>query len=346
MKNIYLVSSDGSSPKTAVALGLALKLRDGGLKVGFFKPVGPGPGDEEASLFKEVLKLDHSLDTICPCRVGPSYLSEFYAGDGERGRILQAYDEIKRNAEVVIINSPPFPYIAASVGLEAESLVSSFDALTILVTKVENDHSLDQAIYYNYHLRMRNVHVLGNIFDDVSPPLAVKIEETYRPFLEKAGYSLLGVIPARVGITSPTVAEYYEALGGELLAGQNNMGVAVEEMIIGAMTIESALNYLRRSIHKAVITGGDRADLALAALVTGTSVLILTGGLYPDPKVIAQAEERNIPVILVGYDTYTTLDKMNHVIHHIKSSDEQSLAIARLNIEKHCRWQDILTSLR
>lgn len=346
LKNICLLSPDSGSPRTAVALGLALKLEDAGLKVGFFQPVGTGAGDEEASLFKAVFKLGHPLETICPFRAGPSYLSASASAGGARRHVLEAYAAVKQDADVVIINSPPLPYVAASVGLETESLVSSLEALSVLVTRVTDDYKIDLVIYYDYHLRMRNIPVLGHIFNDVSHPLLVKTEEVYRPVLAKAGCNLLGVIPARTGITAPTAAEYYEALGGELLAGQDNLGLAVEEVIVGAMTVESALRYLRRSTHKAVITGGDRADLALAALATGASVLVLTGGLYPDPQVIARAEERNIPVILVGYDTYSTLEKMNQVVHHMRPVDEQSLAGVRSDIENHCRWDDILSALR
>ena len=78
------------------------------------------------------------------------------------------------------------------------------------------------------------------------------------------------------------MAEFYDILGGEILAAHDHLHLPVEDVVIGAMTTAGALTYLRRAANKAVILGGDRADLALAALETSTSVLILTGGLYPD----------------------------------------------------------------
>ncbi|MFZ5591935.1 MAG: DRTGG domain-containing protein, partial [Bacillota bacterium] len=112
-----------------------------------------------------------------------------------------------------------------------------------------------------------------------------------------------------------------------------------------AMTLESALGYLRRAPNKAVITGGDRADICLAALETSTSALILTGGLYPDVKVIARAEEKGVPVILVHYDTYTTLEKFSEVSRHLRPEDEKSLRLTLQSIEQHCQWQAILEKL-
>jgi len=120
----------------------------------------------------------------------------------------------------------------------------------------------------------------------------------------------------------------------------------VEDIVIGAMTAESALGYLRRAANKAVITGGDRSEVALAALETNTSALILTGGLYPDVKVIARAEEKGIPLILVHYDTYSTIERMSAVSRRITAGDEKAIKTAVENTEKHVEWQYILKALQ
>ncbi|MBC7106242.1 MAG: hypothetical protein H5T97_09900, partial [Firmicutes bacterium] len=112
------------------------------------------------------------------------------------------------------------------------------------------------------------------------------------------------------------------------------------------MTIESALGYFRRAANKAVVTGGDRAEIALAALETSTSVLILTGGLYPDVRVVARAEERGVPVILVYYDTFTTVEKMGTVARHLRPEDRNAIAIARENVARYCDLGGLLEVLQ
>ena len=82
----------------------------------------------------------------------------------------------------------------------------------------------------------------------------------------------------------------------------------VEHMLVGAMSVESALSYFRRKPNKAVITGGDRADIQLAALETSTRCLILTGNIYPSPAVINRAEELCVPVLLTRLDTLATIE--------------------------------------
>jgi BioD-like phosphotransacetylase family protein len=79
-------------------------------------------------------------------------------------------------------------------------------------------------------------------------------------------------------------------------------------MLVGAMSVESALSYFRRQPNKAVITGGDRADIQLAALDTSTRCLILTGNLYPSPVVLNRADELGIPVLLADMDTLSAID--------------------------------------
>ena len=186
---------------------------------------------------------------------------------------------------------------------------------------------------------------LGNIFNNVERTLLDKTRGIYAPILEEFNHNLLGIIPKKPEIAAPTVREYYEALGGELLTGEIGMDGLVEDVLVGSMTIESALRYLRRSPNKAVITGGDRSDMAVTALETSTSVLILTGGLYPDVTVLARAIEKNVPVILVHYDTYMTIERLHEVTRRIHPGDEQGIEIARSNINDHCRWQDILNYL-
>ncbi|MFO7929569.1 MAG: DRTGG domain-containing protein, partial [Candidatus Humimicrobiaceae bacterium] len=67
-----------------------------------------------------------------------------------------------------------------------------------------------------------------------------------------------------------------------------------------------------------VITGGDRADVQLAALETPTKCLILTGNFQPSSVVLGRAEELGIPMILVNYDTLTAVEKVEEIIGHVR----------------------------
>jgi BioD-like phosphotransacetylase family protein len=70
-------------------------------------------------------------------------------------------------------------------------------------------------------------------------------------------------------------------LTAQVLTKDVPMDAVVENLTVGAMTAEAALRRMRKQRNKAVITGGDRTDIQLAALETSTSCLVLTGNLEP-----------------------------------------------------------------
>ncbi|MCL6638824.1 MAG: AAA family ATPase [Firmicutes bacterium] len=348
MKSLFIMGAAGSG-KTAVALGLALKMQEEGFRVAYFKPVGssarPGLPDADALLMRQALSMEVPLETIVPCTAGPSYLSRNLPKD-RLAAIKDSYREVSRGADCVIVDGASFPHVLAASGLDSVSLAGEFGAVALNVIRVKNDFSLDLAVFFNRYLADRGVPSAGNLFSHVERSLQAKIEGVYRPILDGLGYRTAGIIPLRTEIALPTVGEYFDVLGGEILAGEERLGLLVEEVVVGAMTIESALSYLRRTTNKAVVIGGDRADLALAALETSTSALILTGGLYPDVKVLARAAEKGVPVILVHYDTYATVEKMAAVSRHLKPGDQQGIRLALENIEHYCDWQGILQVLK
>lgn len=349
MKNLFILGS-ASSGKTAVAAGLAMKFRQLGLKVTYFKPVGNVPGtrdkkDPDAFLMQQLLGIPHPIEQITPCIAGPSYLSGYNQKESLE-EIMTAYEKIAAGNDVVIIGGANYPYIMASFGLDAATLAKNMNAAVLYIIRIKNDFSLDEAIFFNDYMQEKGITVVGNIFNNVPRPLQAKTQGVYNEILREKGIKTVGIIPARPEIASPTVAEYYEVLGGEILTGRDKMDRLVEDVIIGAMTIESALGYLRRSPNKAVVTGGDRSDLALAALETSTSALILTGGLYPDVRVISRATEKEVPVILVHMDTYTTIEKLSEVTRQLRPDDQKGLQMAQENIEKYCDWEYILDLLR
>ena len=75
-KSLYIACTQASGGKTTIAAGLCLALRERGLKVGYFKPVGigrPRPSTTTCrlstrtrALVAGLLGLDDELTDICP----------------------------------------------------------------------------------------------------------------------------------------------------------------------------------------------------------------------------------------------------------------------------------------
>lgn len=341
VKILYIMGTEASG-KTTVGVGLALFLKKKGIKLGYLKPIGSSHWptqneDEDAILLKEVLGLTCSLDSVSPLNVGPLYLSSTRSREQYRESFLKAMEEMRcQDLDLLLVGGAKNPYILSSQEMDDVSLARELNASALFIANVNNDYALDRAILFNRYLKSQGVEVLGTIFNNVPTPILEKARGIHKPIMERQDHPVIGVIPASPELTSPTVKEYLDVLGGELLVGEEYLDRRVDDIVVGTMTIEGALKYLRRSPNKAVIVGGDRSDMALTALETSTSVLVLTGGLYPNVKVLSQAEEKKVPVILVHFDTYHTIEQLHTVSHRIKPNNEVALDLAQKNIERYC----------
>jgi hypothetical protein len=340
MANLYLTGTAGSG-KTAIALGLAIFFKEQGLRVGYFKPVGIPPGattieDRDTVLMRHILDLKLEAQEVAPLVLGGYYISNYKDPEKCRQVIKESYEKIKAGTDTVLIDGGARPWAMAAFGLDALSLAREFEAALVYILKPVNDRSLDEAAFFARSAKERQAAFAGVIFNNVPRELLAKTEGIYRDVLAGQGIETLGIIPRSPELAAPTVAEFYETLGGDILTGEDKFGNIVEDVLVGAMTIESALGYFRRSANKAVVTGGDRSEIALAALETDTAVLILTGGFYPNVKVIARAAEKGVPVILVHYDTYTTIEKLAEVSRIIHAGDTRAIALARESVTAYC----------
>ena len=352
MKAIYFSGKAGGG-KTAAALGIGLKLREEGLKVSYFKPIGFRKGtvkkdDDDVALMREVLNLPFASETISPITINSHYLTARFMKDNQYfyPRIEKAFEQCSKNFDVVLIDGSIEPFVGHNQGLDDFNLASKLGAVVLPVIRADDDFHLDQNLFYLDLWSSYKIPVIGCIFNNISQTQWNKSNSIYKPLVEEKGFRVLGVIPRQVEISSPTVAEFYDVLQGEILAAPEHMNRLVEEVVIGTMTIESALGYLRRAPNKALITGGDRSDMALTALETSTSVIIFTGGLYPDIRVLSRAEEKGVPVILVHEDTYTTIENLHSVYRSIHPQNKGTIELVKNTIEKYVEWKKVLEFLK
>ncbi len=349
MKAIYFSGKAGGG-KTAAALGIGLKLRDKGFKVSYFKPIGFRRGtvkkdDDDVMLMREILELPFSGSVVSPVTVNAHYLTaRFMKEDKELfPRIEKAFKECSKGYDVVLVDGSIEPYVGHNQGLDDFNLALLLKAAALPIIKADDDFDIDQNLFYLDIWTRNKVDVIGVLFNNVTQAQWNKCNSIYKPLVEEKDYNVLGIIPRQVEISAPTVAEFHDVLNGEILAAPDHMNRLVEEVVVGTMTIESALGYLRRAPNKALITGGDRADMALTALETSTSVIIFTGGLYPDVRVLSQAEERNVPVILVHEDTYTTVENLQSVYRSIHPQNQDAINLVKTTIDKYVDWDKLMS---
>ncbi|NLA11769.1 MAG: phosphotransacetylase family protein [Firmicutes bacterium] len=352
MKTIYFSGKAGDG-KTAAALGIGLKLEDEGLKVSYFKPLGFQKGiakkeDDDVLLMREVFSLPFSSRVINPIALNPQYLSGMQHKEPESilAELDRSFERLGKDCDVLLIDGSIAPEIGFNQEIDDFALAKRWHATVIHVLKAENDFDLDRGLLYQEIWSCREIPVLGTLLNNISRTQLDKSIGVYQPLLEKRGLPVLGIVPRQAEIAAPTVAEFNSTLNGEILAAPDQMNRLVEEVVVGTMTIECALGYLRRAPNKALITGGDRSDLALTALETSTSVIIFTGGLYPNVRVLARAEEKGVPVILVHKDTFATVESLHNVYRSIHPDNTAAIKIVRKVIDEYVDCRPILEYIR
>jgi hypothetical protein len=133
------------------------------------------------------------------------------------------------------------------------------------------------------------------------------VRQELTALFNKAGIKVLGILPEVRSLLGVSVRELAEVLGGEVLASTENTDEIVENVMVGAMTLDSGVAYFNRKKNKAAVIRGERADMQLAALETSSKCLILTNDVKPLPPVISQAQEKRVPIIILKQDTSTAI---------------------------------------
>jgi uncharacterized protein len=201
-------------------------------------------------------------------------------------------------------------------------MASMLDGRCLLVARGGGEHMVDEVLAVERALGDR---LLGVVLNSVPRGAMEFVSETLTPFITRRGIKVYAVLPEDRLLTSAAVGELVERLAGKVIAGHDRMNELVENVMVGAMSAEHALNYFRRRPNKVVITGGDRADLQLAALETSTKCLILTGDLYPHPMILGRAEELGVPVVLVSQDTLGAVELVDQVFTEVRFHQDKKI---------------------
>jgi BioD-like phosphotransacetylase family protein len=220
-------------------------------------------------------------------------------------RFMEAFTQLSAGRDVMVLEGGRSWREGYVAGPSPKRVVELAQAQVLIVLKYEQTLLADRALAAQDYFGKA---LMGVVINETPRGHVDDVRDIAKPYLTRHSLPVLGVLPKDPMLAAPSVAELAEGLHAEILCGAEKTGELVEHMLVGAMSAEAALTYFRRQSNKAVITGGDRADIQLAALETSTRCLILTGNLYPSPVVLNRADELGVPVLLADMDTLRAID--------------------------------------
>lgn len=352
-KKLFIASPEAFAGKTVVALGLALKAIEEKARVGYMKPIGLAgttidgrPTDEDVVLMKKVLGLPHPYEVLCPIVVDEHFIEKFLKLRN-RGmeEIVRAYSQIHKDYDYLLFGGFKSTKSGLVAGLSVPEIAKKIEASILLVAKVTSEEVVDELLAEKQFVESMGARLQGAVLNFVPYYLHYHIKEDVVPLLEERGIRIYGIMQETPGLLNPTIREIVVNLNGEVLTAPDKIDSTYDTILIGAMGCESALIYARRAMNKLMIVGGDRTDVILSVLETPTAAMILTGGIHPGSRVLARAEEKGVPIILVNYDTYTTVQMISRLSGRIKPEDVKRINMVKELVSKSVDCKALLKDL-
>lgn len=344
MKYLLVASTEACSGKSATIIGLADRLREKGIEIGYTQPVVTGNvSDSDLQLMTRALSLP-------PERLSPPLLvlDDTRTIDRLKGVDLQDYAALlKANVaqlagDTIVIEGGANLHEGSLFDLATTQVATALDAGVLLVNRYHPVSSVEMLLSAQQQLGDR---LLGCIINDIPRDRVESVRATLVPYLENSGIPVFGVVHRNGLLRSVTVKQLVEQLDAEIICRPDRLDLMVESLSIGAMNVNSALEYFRRGNNMAVVTGGDRADIQLAALETSTQCLILTGHLSPQPFIVSRAEDLEIPILSVDLDTLTTVEIIDRAFGRVRLQEPIKINCARELFGNHFEIDRLLSAL-
>ncbi len=331
MKSLYVASTSGYSGKNLIVLGLSHRFLEDNIKLGYFKPVGISPvkarggfTDKDAWVIYRALDLEVPIEDLCPGLITHDIMMEAYQHDieGLEERITTVFKRISEGKDLVLMSGSGSLASGKFLNLSGFQVVEKLDSKVILVDQYEKEFFLDAVLDARDRLGER---LIGLIINNVDAELRDMVRDHIVPFLQRKGVPVLGIIPHHTVLGAVMVEDIVERLGADVLCCKDKLEELVENFLIGGMQVDKFIEYARKMRNNAVIVGGDRSDVQLAAIETRAKCIILTGNLYPNEIVVSKAEMNGVPMLVVRGDTYTVAKTVGDLSRKLRLREREKV---------------------
>ncbi|MCB9799820.1 MAG: dethiobiotin synthase [Candidatus Omnitrophica bacterium] len=207
---IFITGTDTNVGKTVVAAGIALALKERGLKVGVMKPVATGcEGNEKYLVSHDAVYLWEAAENEYPSLTNPSRfrnpLAPHVAATLEKKSVnieglKKAYRELQKHYDFVIVEGIGGLFVPLTKDYFVSNLIKDFDLPCVIVAKSVLG-SINHTLLTIDAALVRGIDIRGIIFNRV-PVVNYSLAEITSPraIHELTGVPILGSIPEMDGL--------------------------------------------------------------------------------------------------------------------------------------------------
>ncbi|MFV0267409.1 MAG: phosphate acetyltransferase [Draconibacterium sp.] len=355
-KGIYVTNTEKHSGRSVVALGIMNLLLSRSGKVGYFRPI--------ISDYPTGVRDNHIETMISYFNLNIDYKETYgftmsqvvkYKNMGQESRlidkIIEQYKELESKYDVVLVEGSDFSGKGVSFEVDLNTEIAKNLAIpTILVSSAHNKDLKDA---------VSNLDLVVKTFADKDVPVqAIVMNRVPEEHCEEVAEELKQVVPADTTIeiipevtrlSSPTIHEIYDKIGGEILLGENLLSKQADHFDVGAMQLRNYLDRVRE--NSLIITPGDRADILMGAFQANASTnypsiagIVLTGGLRPEPPIMKLIDglPNPVPIILVDDVTFVAASKIANIRSGIRPGDTRKIELSVATFDKYIDTESLL----
>ena len=357
---VFIAATRQNDGKTTASLGLIAALQEHFPRIGYIKPVGQRfveveeqKIDEDTVLMDAVYQLNCPLVDMSPIAVEPAFTRKYLESANNEAlvkRIQDAFDRVAWEKEFVLCEGSGHAGVGSVFDLSNAQVAKTLGCKVIIVTQGGIGKPIDEVCLNQALFEKEGVEIIGVIVNKVLEEKIPEIARFVGRGLKRKGLELLGIIPHQQILCSPTVGLIREELHAELLNHPPTLDTLVDEVVVGAMGAQNAIQFFRRGTL--LITPGDREDLVLAVGATTApnsedrlAGIVLTGGLRPGPSVVKALQAMPVPVMLVKADSYQVASKVHNLTVKTRPGDAVKISLIRDIVAKSVNVKKIVQSL-
>ena len=356
---VFIAATRQNDGKTTASLGLIAALQKHFPRIGYIKPVGQRfvqveeqKIDEDSVLMDSVYQLNCPLVDMSPIAVEPAFTRKYLQSANNEAlvkKIQDSFDRVAWEKDFVLCEGSGHAGVGSVFDLSNAQVARLLGCKVIIVSqggigKPIDEVSLNQALF-----EKEGVEIIGVIINKVHEEKIPEITRFVRSGLKRKGLDLLGVLPLEPSLAHPTVDLIREELHAELLNRPPSLDVVVEDVVVGAMGVQNAMQFFKRGVL--LITPGDREDILLAAGATTDLAdekmagIVLTGGLRPGDSVLKALQALPVPVLLAKADSYQVASRVHNLTVKTRPTDARKIALIRDIVARHVNVKRIIDSL-
>ena len=308
-RSTYIVSPEGHTGKSVVALGLVDLLTRRVKSVGVFRPVTTSTtGDDQVV---KLLLRHGGVDLAYESCVGVTYEQVHADPDAALAAIIERYHAIESTCEFVVVVGSDYTDIAGPTELTFNARVATNLGAPVLLVVSAFERTPDAVAQLveitTAELAQAHATTVGVIANRCDRGQL----DAVRDLLSRSGLPAWA-LPETPLLSAPLVADLMTALDGEMLFGDEAMlNREAEHTLVCRMNVEHVLERLLDG--QLCIAAGDRPEVlvALAAAHAADGFpslagIVLNGGFRPGDLVIrlVRGLDEHLPIVVTEHNSY------------------------------------------